>query len=164
MPWAVGCLTRENTHECRAVFAQCRALFVDLFHFLLLLVIFFTARKFCKLFFTAERGKVCYFLLLFLLLVTFINYFLLLRRARVYILFIVRRGKGCTLNFFLLFFTVEGEGGGVNVFFPLHWKCGRRRGERGWKCIFHCGEAREGKGVIFFTNSLWDRGKGAPGV
>ncbi len=25
-----------------------------------------------------------------------------------------------------------------------------------WKCFFHCGEGREGKGVIFFTNSLWD--------
>ncbi len=97
MPWAVGCLTRENTHECRAFF-------VDLFHFLLLLVTFFTARKFCKLLFIVERGKVCYFLLLFLLLVIFINYFLLLRRARVHILFIVQRGKGCTLNFFLLFF------------------------------------------------------------
>jgi hypothetical protein len=33
MPWAVGCLTRENTQECRAFFAQCRALFVDFFHF-----------------------------------------------------------------------------------------------------------------------------------
>jgi hypothetical protein len=40
-------------------------------------------------------------------------------------------------------------------------------GERGtfrvfWKCFFHCGKAREGKGVIFFTNSLWDRGKDTP--
>jgi hypothetical protein len=53
-------------------------------------------------------------LLLFLLVVTLINYFLLLRRARVYILFIMRRGnlKGCNLIFFLLFFTIEGEGGG----------------------------------------------------
>ncbi len=34
-----------------------------------------------------------------------------------------------------------------------------------WECFFHCGEAREGSaGVILFTNSLWDRGKGAPGV
>jgi hypothetical protein len=77
------------------------AVFVDFFHFLLLFVTYFTARKFCKLLFIAERGKVCYFLLLFLLLVTLINYFLLLRRARVYIVFIVRRGKGCTLIFFL---------------------------------------------------------------
>jgi hypothetical protein len=65
MPWAVGCLTRKNTLRCRAFFAQCRAIFVDLFHFLLLLVTFFTSRKFCKLLFTTERGKVCYFLLLF---------------------------------------------------------------------------------------------------
>jgi len=33
MPWAVGCLTRENTQECRAFFTQCRALFVDFFTF-----------------------------------------------------------------------------------------------------------------------------------
>ncbi len=32
---------------------------------MLLLVTFFTGRKFCKLLFTGERGKVCYFLLLF---------------------------------------------------------------------------------------------------
>jgi hypothetical protein len=70
------------------------AVFVDLFHFLLLFVTFFIICNFCNLFFTVERGKVYYFLLLFLLFVTFINYFLLLRRARVYVLFIVRQGKG----------------------------------------------------------------------
>jgi hypothetical protein len=46
-------------------------------------------------------------------------------------------------------------------FFPLHWKCGRRRGKGlifFLKCFFHCGVAREGKGVIFFTNSLWGEG------
>jgi hypothetical protein len=70
MPLVGGCLTRKNTQRCLAVF-------VDLFHFLLLLVTFFTGRKFCKLLFTSERGKVCYFLLLFLLVVTLNNYFLL---------------------------------------------------------------------------------------
>jgi hypothetical protein len=58
MPGAGGCLTRKKTKECRAVFAQCRAVFVDFFHFLLL---FFIVRNFYKLLFTAERGKVCYF-------------------------------------------------------------------------------------------------------
>ncbi len=57
MPWAVGCLTRKNTQKCRALFAQCRALYVDLFHFLL-------------------------FLVTFLLLVTFVSYFLLLKGVR----------------------------------------------------------------------------------
>ncbi len=61
MPWAVGCLTRKNTLWCRAFLGECRAVFVDLFHFLLLLITFFTGRKFCKLFFIGERGKVCYF-------------------------------------------------------------------------------------------------------
>ncbi len=65
MPWAVGCLTKKNTKQCRAVFVQCRALFVDLFHFLLLFVTFFITCNFCKLLFTVERGKVRYFLLLF---------------------------------------------------------------------------------------------------
>ncbi len=65
MLWAVGCLTRKNTVRCRAFLGECRAVFVDLFHFLLLLVTFFTGRNFCKLLFTSERGKVCYFLLLF---------------------------------------------------------------------------------------------------
>jgi len=53
------------------------AVFVDFFHFLLFLVTFFTTRKFWKLLFIVERGEVCYFLYLFLLLVTMINYFLL---------------------------------------------------------------------------------------
>jgi hypothetical protein len=83
MPWVVGCLTRKNTLWCRAFFAQCRAFFVDFCYFLLFLVTFFIGCKFCKLFFTVERGKVCYFWLLFLLVVTLINYFLLLKRARV---------------------------------------------------------------------------------
>jgi len=47
--------------------------------------------------------------------------------------FIVQGGnlKGCTLIFY--FFIVEGEGGGGMEFVlgSLHWKCGRRRGERG---------------------------------
>jgi hypothetical protein len=51
--------------------------------------------------------------------------------------------------FFPFIGNVEGGGGKGLIFF--------------WKCFFHCGEAREGKGVIFFTNSLWDEGKGAPG-
>ncbi len=130
MPWAVGCLTRENTHECRAFF-------VDLFHFLLLLVTFFTARKFCKLLFIVERGKVCYFLLLFLLLVIFINYFLLLRRARVHILFIVQRGKGCTLNFFLLFFYCWGGGGWrLMFFFPPSLEMWKEEGGKGLEMFF----------------------------
>jgi hypothetical protein len=62
----VGCLTKKNRQECLAVF-------VDFFHFLLFFVIFFTICKFCNLLFTTERGKVCYFLLLFLLVVTLIN-------------------------------------------------------------------------------------------
>jgi hypothetical protein len=53
------------------------AVFVDFSYFLLLFVIFFTVCKFWKLLFTVERGEVCYFLYLFLLLVTMINYFLL---------------------------------------------------------------------------------------
>ncbi len=39
--------------------------FVDFSYFLLLLVTIFIGRKFCKLLFTGERGKVCYFLLFF---------------------------------------------------------------------------------------------------
>jgi hypothetical protein len=61
MPVAGGCLTRKKREQCLAVFTRCLAVFVDFFHFLLLLVTFFTGRKFCKLLFTGERGKFCYF-------------------------------------------------------------------------------------------------------
>ncbi len=53
-------------------------------------------------------------------------------------------------------------------FFPyIYMKRWKEEGGKGyigffWKCFFHCGEGREGKVVIFFTNSLWDGGKGAP--
>ncbi len=72
----------------------------------------------------------CYFLLL---LVILINYFLPLKRAKVYILFIARQGKGCTLIFFLFFFLLlRGKGWRLMFFFSLDiWKGGRRRGERG---------------------------------
>ncbi len=53
----------------------------------------------------------------------------------VYIVFIVGRGgERVHLDFFsFIFLTVEGEGGGWRLMFlfSLHWKCGRRRGERG---------------------------------
>ncbi len=86
----------------------------------------------------------------------------------VYIVFIVRRGKGCTLIFLVLFFLLlRGRGVEVNVFFfrryMKRWKEEGGKGYIGffWKCFFHCGEGREGKGVIFLTNSLSDGGKGA---
>jgi len=76
---------------------------------LLFFVTFFTAHKFCKLLFIVERGKVCYFLLL---LITLINYFLPLRRARVYILFHCVTRERVYLDFFPFFFlTIKGEGG-----------------------------------------------------
>jgi hypothetical protein len=79
---AGGCLSRKKGVGCLAVLAQCLAVFVDFFHFLLFLIICFTGRKFWKLLFTTERGKVCYFLLLFILLVTLINYFLLCQEGQ----------------------------------------------------------------------------------
>jgi len=70
------------------------------------------------------------------------------------------------LIFFNFYFTVEGGGWRLMLFFSLHWKCGRRRGEMGTFFfgnvffIVECGVAKEGKGVIFFTNSLWGEGSG----
>jgi hypothetical protein len=85
-------------------------------------------------------------LLLFLLFVTFINYFLLLRGARGIVLlhlFIVQ-GEGVRLDFiFLISFTLERDGGYklMFFFFLLHLTCGRKRG-RGLlfflKLFFHC--------------------------
>ncbi len=83
---ARGCLTAKKGAWCRAVLVRCGAVFVDLFHFLLLFVIFFIVRNFYKLLFIAKTGVK---FVTFLLFVIFLNYFLLLRRARVYIVFIV---------------------------------------------------------------------------
>jgi len=70
------------------------------------------------------------------LIVTFINYFLLLRGAREIVLlylFIVQ-GEGVCLDFiFLISFTLEGEGGvQVNVFFfPPSFDMWKEKGLRG---------------------------------
>ncbi len=53
---AGGCLTTKKGPWCEAVLVRCGAVFVDLFHFLLLFVTFFIARNFYKLLFTAETG------------------------------------------------------------------------------------------------------------
>jgi hypothetical protein len=83
MPWAVGCLTRENTKECWAFIAQCRALFVDFFHLQLLLVTFFTAHKFCNYYLLLRGVMFVIFLLLFLLFISFKK-----------LLFTVEKGQG----------------------------------------------------------------------
>ncbi len=57
MSMAGGCLTRKKTQRCLAVLGLCLAVFVDLFHFLLLFITF-------------------------LLLVTFGSYFLLSKGVR----------------------------------------------------------------------------------
>jgi hypothetical protein len=62
---AGGCLIAKKGTWCEAVLVRCGAVFVDLFHFLLLFVTFFTVRNFYKLLFTVETGvkfvTFCYF-------------------------------------------------------------------------------------------------------
>ncbi len=74
------------------------------------MLLFFTACNFCKLLFTIESSL----FVTFLLIVTFINYFLLLRGARGIVLlylFIVQ-GEGVHLDFIsFISFTLEREGG-----------------------------------------------------
>jgi hypothetical protein len=53
---AGGCLTTKKGGWCGVVLVRCGPVFVDLFHFWLLLVTFFTVRKFYKLLFIAETG------------------------------------------------------------------------------------------------------------
>jgi len=87
---------------------------------LLLLVTFFTGRKFCKLLFTTERGKVCYFLLLFLLLITLINDFLLCQEGHGLYCIHCATGERVHLDFSPSFFLLlRGRGVEVNVFFSL---------------------------------------------
>jgi hypothetical protein len=76
MPMAVGCLTMKK--ECDAwLFLHDASLFLlTLVTFSYFLLLFFTGGKLYSLLFTGEKGKVCYFLLLFLLLVIFMYYFL----------------------------------------------------------------------------------------
>jgi len=79
----------------------------------------------------------------------------------VYIVLIVRRGKGCTLIFFLL---LRGRGVEVNVIFFPSLEMWKEEGGNGyiffWKRFFHCGVAREGKGVMFFYKFIMGGGVG----
>jgi hypothetical protein len=96
-----------------------------------LLLTFFTICNFCKLLFIIE-GSV---LVIFLLLVTFINYLFYCSKGPgelfTYI-FSLFRGRGCALIFYFLLFTIEGEGegGGGWFFFPFIWNV-EGGGERG---------------------------------
>ncbi len=81
-----------------------------------LFVTFFTACNFCKLLSTVEGSL----FVTFLLLVTFKNYFLLLRGAtRIVLLYLfIVQGEGVRLDFiFLISFTLEREGGYKLMFF-----------------------------------------------
>jgi len=84
MPVASGYLTKKRRKRCLAVFTRCLAVFVDFFHFLLLLVTF-------------------------LLVVSFVSYFLLVKGVSfvTFCYFFI----GC--NFDKLLFTVKkGQGEG----------------------------------------------------
>jgi hypothetical protein len=55
------------------------------------------------------------------------------------------RVKGCTLSFFLLFFTIEGEGGGGQCFFLPSFDMWKEEGKRIFFFLilfFHCEVAR----------------------
>jgi len=91
------------------------AVFVHLFHFLLLflLVVSFVS------YFLLLKGVSLLLFVTFLLVVTFNNYFLLLRRARVKGSIHCATGEleRVQVDFFLIFFTIEGKGGGSYFFF-----------------------------------------------
>jgi len=72
-----------------------------------------------------------HFLLLFLLFVTFVNYFLLLKGTRGVVLFcfFIVQGESMRLDFILfLIYCWKGRGVDINVFFLFHLTCGRKRG------------------------------------
>ncbi len=96
---AGGCLTTKKGAWCGAVLVRCGAVFVDLFHFLLLFVTFFTVRKFYKLLFIAETG------------VKFVTFFTVCNFLK--LLFILRRARGIVL---LVIFIVQGEGVCLDMF------------------------------------------------
>jgi len=128
-------LTTKKGPWCGAVLLRCGAVFVDLFHFLLLFVTFFIVCNFYKLLFIAKTWvkfvTFCYFFLLF---VTFINYFLLLKRARVKGSIHCARGEfgWVQVDFFLFFLLLKGRGLEVNVFFPRYMKRWKEEGGKGY--------------------------------
>ncbi len=101
---------------------------------MLLLVTFFTGRKFCKLLFTGKRGKFCYFLLFF----TGCNFDKLLftvekgQGERFYSLCEGGNLKGCKLIFFLFILLLRGRGWKLMFFFPRCMKRWKEEGGKGY--------------------------------
>jgi len=100
---------------------------------LLLFVTFLIACKFCKLLFTVERGKVCYFLLLFVTACNFDKLLFTIEKGQGLYSIHCATGERVYLDFFpFLFFTIEGEGVKVNVFFfPRYMKRWKEEGGKG---------------------------------
>ncbi len=95
------------------------AVFVDFFHYLLLLV-FFTGRKFCKLFFTLKGVRFvtfCYFFIA----CNFHKLFFTVEKGQGLYCIHCARGERVQVDFFLSFFflLLRGKGVKVNVFFSL---------------------------------------------
>jgi hypothetical protein len=115
MRGAGGCLTARKGAWCGAVLVRCGAVFVDLFHFLLLFVTFFTVRNFYKLLFTVKTGvkfvTFCYFF-------TVCNFFKLLftiEKGQGLYCIHCARGERVPLAFFPFFFFFLGGGLGVHL-------------------------------------------------
>jgi hypothetical protein len=115
---AGGCLTTKKRVHREGLFSRNGGLFLlTFFTFCYFLLLFLLLITFISYFFTTETG-VRFFT--FLLFVTFINYFLLLRRAKVYRVFIVQGGelKNVQVDFFpSIFFYCQGGGGWRSTFF-----------------------------------------------
>jgi len=101
MPVAGGCLTRKKN----VAVPGCLSIMLWLF-----LLIFFTfcyfliAHNFCKLLFIIERGKVCYFLLLFFTACNFDKLFFIMLGGAGFILYSLCDGGKVHLDFSIFFF------------------------------------------------------------
>jgi hypothetical protein len=90
---AGGCLTMKRSQRCLAVATLCLVVFVDLFHFLLLFLLFI---NFGSYFLLSKGVRFVTFCTFFLLLITMINYFLLGQEGQdLYFIHCGTRGKGC---------------------------------------------------------------------
>jgi hypothetical protein len=136
MPVAGGCLTRKRTSWCLAVLHDVVAVFVDFSYFLLLFLLGVSFVSYFLLGLGVRFVTFCYFF-------TSCNFEQLLFTGpggpgwRV--VFIVRGGNlgGCRLIFLFYFYCWRGGGWKLMFFFPPDiWKGGRRRGERGTFRIF----------------------------
>jgi len=150
---AGGYLTTKKGAWCGAVLVRSGAIFVDLFHFMLLFVIFLLLVNFISYFLLLKQGQSLLFFVTFFTVCNFFKLLFTVEKGQGLYCIHCARGERVRLDFFpFLFFLLKGRGVEVNVFFsPRYMKRWKEEGGKGYIFILE---------MFFFIVERLGRGRG----